>query len=108
MTDKPVPPYYAVIITSKLKSMTEEVRSRYLTMSDAMYELAQKQDGFLGMDYARDEALGITVSYWRSLDAIEKWRRHADHVAVKAVGRKDFYASYDIRICRVEREYGGP
>lgn len=100
--------YYAVIITSKLNPMTDDVQAKYLAMSERMYRLAQKQAGFLGMDYARDGIVGITISYWRSLDDIEKWKTHGEHMAVKAIGRREFYASYEIRICRIEREYGSP
>ena len=105
---QPRPPYYAVIITSKLKPMSDVVTAKYLTLSDSMYRLAQQQPGFLGMDYARDVNSGITISYWRSLADIERWRQHPEHVEVKAVGRQEFYSAYDIRVCLVEREYGGP
>ena len=38
-----------------------------------MEELAKQQPGFLGVESARDHSgLGITISYWESLEAIEK------------------------------------
>src|SRR5208282_5235283 len=95
------PPYYAVIITSKLKPMSDMTVAKYLALADSMYQLAQQQPGFLGMDYARDPNLGITVSYWRSVDDIEKWQKHPEHVDIKAIGRQEFYDTYDIRICLV-------
>ena len=59
------PPYYAVIFTSVMIEVTADYRS----MSDKMVELAKNQDGFLGIESARDK-VGITVSYWNSLEAI--------------------------------------
>jgi heme-degrading monooxygenase HmoA len=98
--------YYAVIATTTLKPMSAETRSRYLAMSDRMLELACRQEGFLGRDHARDDNLGISVSYWRSTEAIHAWRTDASHMAVKEFGRREVYQTWHIRICRVEREYG--
>ena len=60
--------YYAVIFTSTLS----DDDPAYDAMAKAMYELAQQQPGFLHMETASSE-LGITVSYWQSLQAIEAW-----------------------------------
>ncbi|MGB1032991.1 MAG: antibiotic biosynthesis monooxygenase family protein, partial [Flavobacteriales bacterium] len=62
----PSPPYYAVIFTST----RTEVDDNYADMANKMVELAKEQDGYLGIEYAR-EGVGITVSYWRDLDAIK-------------------------------------
>ena len=61
----PEPPYYAVIFTS----VRTEGDDGYAEMADRMVELARQQDGFLGVESARNE-IGITVSYWRDLEAI--------------------------------------
>jgi heme-degrading monooxygenase HmoA len=42
-------------------------------MAGKMVELASQQEGFLGVESARYEEIGITVSYWESIDAIKKW-----------------------------------
>ena len=47
-------------------------------MADKMVELAKKQPGFLGVESARNE-VGITVSYWKSLEAIQMWKANMDH-----------------------------
>jgi heme-degrading monooxygenase HmoA len=98
--------YYAVIATTTLLPMSLAVQKRYAAMAERMLELARLQDGFLGREHARDDQLGVSVSYWRTLEAIEAWRTDTRHMAVKEMGRKEFYRSCKIRICRVEREYG--
>lgn len=98
--------YYAVISATTLKPMSAETGARYLAMTERMLDLAQLQDGFLGREAARDDKLGISVSYWRSMAAIDAWRTEAAHMAVKAFGRLEVYATWHIRICRVECEYG--
>jgi heme-degrading monooxygenase HmoA len=70
-----------------------------------MLALASEQPGFLGVESAR-EGLGITVSYWDSLDAIARWKRHAEHLTAQQRGQDEWYHSYKARICRVERDYG--
>ena len=96
----PKPPYYAVIFTS----IKAEEDKGYNDMSDKMVELAKKQQGFLGIESARNE-LGITVSYWNSLEAIKHWKQNADHIEAREKGRSIWYSKFKVRICRVERDY---
>ena len=93
-------PYYAVIFTSLLSENTED----YSKMAKTMETRAKQQPGFLGIDSAREE-LGITVSYWKSLDDIKNWRGNLDHLAAQKLGKEKWYQWYKVRICKVEREY---
>ncbi len=97
----PNPPYYAVIFTS----LRTEGELGYGAMSERMVELATQQPGYLGHESAR-EGLGITVSYWESLEAIQEWKAQTDHLFAQQQGRDAWYSAYSVRICRVEREYG--
>ena len=97
----PKPPYYAVIFTS-LKTFDDH---GYTEMSKKMVELAALQDGFLGMESARNE-IGITVSYWRDLNSIRKWKENSDHTIAREMGRSDWYTCFKTRIALVERDYG--
>lgn len=99
----PEPPYYAVIFTSHRTEKDEG----YGSTADVMERLASKQEGFLGVESARNqEGVGITVSYWDSLESINKWKEHTSHKQAKEKGKKDWYSSYITRICKVERSYG--
>ena len=93
-------PYYAVIFTS---TQTEGDKG-YGEMAQEMEKLAKQQPGYLGIESAR-EKIGITVSYWESLDAIANWKANTDHFAAQKKGIKDWYTWYKVRICLVEREY---
>jgi heme-degrading monooxygenase HmoA len=96
----PPPPYFAVIFTS----LRTEGDNGYSEMSEAMVHLASAQPGFLGVESARD-GLGITVSYWESLEAIAAWKQNTDHLVAQRRGRADWYQNFKVRICRVERDY---
>jgi len=93
-------PYYAVIFTSTQRHNTQG----YDAMAEHMETLAKQQPGFLGVDSARND-IGITVSYWENLDAIKNWKQNIEHQQAQLKGRSDWYASYNVRICKVEREY---
>lgn len=94
------PPYYAVIFTNK---QTEDLAG-YQEMAEKMERLATEQNGYLGMEHARDE-IGITISYWKDLDAIRNWKNQLDHLEAQALGKKKWYSWYRTRICKVERDY---
>lgn len=101
IADTPTPPYYAVIFTSTRTAAGEG----YGDTAQRMVELAAEQPGYLGVESARNE-VGITVSYWESLEAIRAWKQVAEHRLAQEMGRSTWYSAYKTRICRVERDYG--
>ena len=101
ISNTPKPPYYAVIFTSARTNVDDN----YADTADKMVEMAHQQEGFLGIESARDD-IGITVSYWRDLDAIKNWREHTEHTIAREKGRTDWYSAFKTRIAKVERDYG--
>ena len=93
-------PYYAVIFTN---TQTDNLDG-YSEMAALMEELASQQPGYMGMEHAREE-IGITISYWETLEDIRNWKAHMDHQSAQAKGKKHWYSWYKTRICKVEREY---
>jgi len=98
----PKSPYYAVIFTS---IRTDEDAQNYADMASLMAALAAEQPGYLGVESARND-IGITVSYWESLEAIQHWKAQADHLIAQQMGREKWYSAYKTRVCKVERDYG--
>lgn len=101
IANTPKAPYYAVIFTSLNTDNVED----YSEMAERMVELAGEQEGFLGIESARNE-VGITVSYWKDLASIKRWKENAEHSFAQKQGRKKWYQSYKTRIAKVERDYG--
>ncbi|MCM3785091.1 antibiotic biosynthesis monooxygenase [Neobacillus mesonae] len=99
-SDQFQPPYYAVIFSSK----RTEGDHGYGAMADKMVELASRQPGFLGVESARDEQLGITVSYWKDLESIKAWREHSAHQVAQERGKQEWYQSFSLRVAKVERD----
>lgn len=101
IANTPQPPYYAVIFTST----RTDVDNSYAQMADEMVELARQQPGYLGIESARNE-VGITVSYWDSLESIQAWKQNERHLIAQRKGQLEWYNSYKTRVCKVERDYG--
>ena len=98
----PKPPYYAVIFTS----LRTNVEDGYEATNDYLFKIIENEVGFLGIESARDlNGLGITVSYWKDLEAIKTWKEQSAHAKAQDGGRKHWYSHYKVRICLVEREY---
>lgn len=96
----PNAPYYAVIFTSERTLIDDG----YAQMAERMVALAAEQPGYLGHESAREE-IGITVSYWESLEAIQNWKKNSEHLMAQKLGKHKWYAKYKTRICKVERDY---
>lgn len=94
-------PYYAVIFSTLLSDNLEG----YEEMANKMEDLAKKQPGYLGVESARNQ-IGITVSYWESIDDIVQWKNNIEHTKARNLGRAQWYKKYQLRICKIEREYG--
>ncbi|MFA5556510.1 MAG: antibiotic biosynthesis monooxygenase [Flavobacteriaceae bacterium] len=101
IANTPPPPYYAVIFTS----IRTDIDNGYSEMADLMINLANQEEGFLGIESARNE-IGITVSYWKDLKSIKKWKLNAQHFIAQKKGKSDWYKHYKTRIALVERDYG--
>ena len=101
IANTPKPPYYVVIFTS-LRTPGD---NDYAEMSKRMIEMVSEQEGYLGCESAREE-LGITVSYWKDLDSIQKWKFNSEHSVAKVMGKEKWYRSFKTRIAKVERDYG--
>lgn len=99
LANTPKPPYYAVIFSS----IRSDEDNGYDEMSEKMMELAKKEEGFLGIESARNE-LGITVSYWKDLESIKKWKNNPEHKIAQEKGREIWYSSFKTRIAKIESD----
>lgn len=96
----PKPPYYAVIFTSHKTSGD----NGYNEVATKLVTLASQQPGFLGVESVR-ENVGITISYWKDLQSIKKWKQNAEHLEAQENGKRVWYSAFKTRICKVESDY---
>jgi heme-degrading monooxygenase HmoA len=98
----PEPPYTAVIFSSTRTAGDHG----YARMAERMWALAREQPGYLGAEAAREDGLGITVSYWVDDDAAAAWKQVAEHLVAQERGRSTWYDAYRVRVATVTRDYG--
>ena len=97
------PPYFAVIFSSTLRNLEDET---YRKLAVRMEELAKKEPGFLEMEsFRRADGKGVTISYWKSLADIKRWKNHAEHLVAQEYGKQYAYSNYTLRICEVQKAY---
>ncbi len=89
LANTPEPPYYVVIFTSKRTGIEEG----YAEMAEHMMALASKQPGFLRVETAHEDQVGITVSYWKDEVSIQSWRELADHQEAQRLGKENGMSS---------------
>ncbi len=100
IANTPAPPYYAVIFTS----VRAPGDNGYSEMAEKMAELAKLQEGFLGLESARED-IGISVSYWKDIESIKKWRNNLEHSIAREKGRTLWYKEFKTRIALVNSDY---
>jgi heme-degrading monooxygenase HmoA len=94
----------AVIFMSQ---RTGEDEAGYANAAVAMDRLAAAQPGYCGVDSARGaDGFGITVSWWADEASALAWRSHPEHDAIRARGRAEWYARYEVAVAEVGRNYG--
>ncbi len=99
----PKPPYIAVIFTS-LK--TKEAKNDYDLMNELTSLESGKIEGYLGCESLRNEhEWGITISYWKNIEAVNTWRKNTIHQQAKNKGRAQWYTQYAVRITEVKEDH---
>jgi heme-degrading monooxygenase HmoA len=95
--------YYAVIFSSSLSDLED---LKYIEFSKKMLENVNSQNRFIEIESYREKSgKGVTISYWKSIAAIQEWREHSAHLRVHKYGCEVTYSNYSIKIWKVQREY---
>ena len=71
-------------------------------MDQATIERAQQTEGFLGYAQAKEQSQGIFISYWASLEAIERWKEDSMHKAAKDKGKKSWYTRFISQVVEIK------
>ncbi|MFH2054719.1 MAG: DUF4188 domain-containing protein [bacterium] len=93
---------YAVIFRAELAELDDQ----YAEMSARLRKLAFEKYGCLDLVSVTEDNLEVTISYWKSLEAIERWRQDAEHIVAKEMARKKWYKWHRLQIVEVMQEYG--
>ncbi|HXK16852.1 MAG TPA: antibiotic biosynthesis monooxygenase [Polyangiaceae bacterium] len=74
-----------------------------------LYELASGMPGFISYkDFAAADGESVSIVEFESLETLEAWRHHPEHVEAQRLGREQYFAEYQIQVCTPVRSYGRP
>jgi heme-degrading monooxygenase HmoA len=60
-------------------------------VAEEMERLARLQPGFIHLESVRGtDGVGITISYWKSIEAARAWGRVPSHQAAQKLGKEKF------------------
>lgn len=92
---------YAVIFRAKIN----EIDDVYFETSKKMRELASTHYGCIEFTAVTEGSYEIAISYWKSMEDIEKWKENSDHILAQELGRTKWYKDYSVQIVEVVSEY---
>jgi heme-degrading monooxygenase HmoA len=93
------PPCVAVIFTSKRLPGND---AEYARAAEEMERLARDQPGFIHVESVRGaDGVGITISYWESMEAAHAWGKVPAHQSAQKLGREKFYQWFDLRVAEI-------
>jgi heme-degrading monooxygenase HmoA len=75
-------------------------------LGERMVAGATAMPGFVSYkDYSADDGESLTLVEFASEPELLAWRNDADHRAAQERGRREFFAAYQVQVCRVDRAY---
>lgn len=92
---------YAVIFRAEINMLD----SRYSEMAAQMRDLAINEYGCAEFAAVTEGKYEIAISYWRSLNQIQKWKQDARHLVAQKLGQTVWYRSYQVQVVEILREY---
>lgn len=96
---------YAVIFEVKVK---ESGKDQYLAIAGKLREQLVNMDGFISIERFTslvEEGKLLSLSFWESQDAIDKWKANIDHMSAQMQGRESLFEDYRIRVAEVVKDY---
>ncbi len=80
----------------------------YLDIAARLKPELEKIEGFISVERFQsltDETKLLSLSFWRDVDAVRRWRNFAEHREAQRVGRDSIFRDYRIRVVSVMRDY---
>ncbi len=87
----------------------DDGRDDYFATAADLKPLLQDVDGFISVERFQslmDPTKVLSVSFWRDEEALQAWRRVAEHRLAQADGRDRLFKDYRLRVASVVRDYG--
>ena len=98
-----------MVVTIFRSRLRPGVDAEYGPLAERMYRIASSLPGFVSSrDFVADDGERVAIIEFESEAAHAGWRDHPEHRRAQQRGRAEFYATYRIQVCRVDREASFP
>jgi heme-degrading monooxygenase HmoA len=96
-----------VVILFELKKRPEADVPEYRAMLARMEEIVTAMPGYISSEdfVSEDGARDLSIVRFESLEALEAWRIHPEHLEAQRLARQIYFESYHIQVLTTVREY---
>ena len=95
-----------VLVIFGRKMRADANLDEYRQHHDRMDEIVRQIPGFIDIKgYRADDGQELAIVRFESLEALDAWRNHPEHVTTQREARKSFYESYWVQVCPTIRDY---
>ena len=95
---------FVVIFRAKTAKLDDE----YAKVAKRLRDTALSEFGCIEFHATTEDDHEIALSYWPDQEKIRLWKRHSDHLIAQELGKQNWYESYSIQVCEIQREYHWP
>ena len=66
-----------------------------------MVEIVSQVPGFRGIKtFVAEDGERVSIFEFENLEALDEWKRNAEHLVAQRRGRDEFFESYEIQVCQ--------
>ena len=87
------------------KATIRQLDSTYTEMAQKLRDKAIDQYHCVKFEACCENDFEIALSYWNSLEDIQRWQQDAEHLVAQHLGKEKWYQHFNIEICKIERAY---
>jgi heme-degrading monooxygenase HmoA len=92
-----------ILFRSRLRPQVDA--DAYNRHAETLYGIASQIPGFVSAeDFAGEGGQRLAVIVFRDDESLAVWRNHPVHRAAQQRGRDEYYETYSIQVCDLERE----
>ena len=91
-----------VIFRSRLKDTADVAALQ--TLYQRLYDIVSRMPGFLAIkDFTATDGETVSIAEFSSMEAVEAWKAHPEHMIGQQRGREEFFSAYEVQVCQVIR-----
>lgn len=87
------------------KAEIAQLDAEYHQFALQLREKALSEYGCIKFEAYTENQQEIALSYWDSLENIQRWKQDSLHQLAQQKGRERWYKRYSVEVCVVQRQY---